>query len=221
MLAWTLLPCPVIWIGMNVIQSAAASILLLHGLCLIPAIIWGRQLWLNDWKRPTLNQGMLLLGLTVMFCALTVFLYEFFGDHLLNSHNTVELLMRLGYRPSILFTLGIYFVFVNSTLEELFWRGVVFNKLSQLRPDQKSFAWIWTSITYGLYHYSILRLVLFPGWAEFGVLFLAALGALFIYIYRKTGSITLASLYHALLPDLAAICLIVALFYRLQIPSLL
>jgi membrane protease YdiL (CAAX protease family) len=206
---------------MSIVQSAAVSILLLHGLCLVPAIIWGRQLWLSDWKRPTLNQGIVLISSAVLFCATAVLLYQFVGDHLLNSHNTVELLMRLGYKPSILFSLGIYFVLVNSTLEELFWRGVVFNKLTQLRPDQKSFAWIWSSVSYGLYHYSILRLVLFPGWAEFGVLFLAGFGALLAYIYRKTGSIILVSLYHAFLTDLAAICLIIALFYRLQIPSLL
>jgi membrane protease YdiL (CAAX protease family) len=90
-----------------------------------------------------------------------------------------------------------------------------------LLPDHKQLALVWSSTTYGLYHYSILRLVLFPGWAELGVAMLAGFGAFLVYIYKRSGSIILASLYHAMLTDLAAICLIVALFWKLEMMSLL
>jgi len=221
-LLWTLLPCPVIWFGMTTLKSAVLSLLMLHIVCIVPALVWGYSLWRNDLKRPTLKQTLVLLAASIGFIALSLGVYQVIGDHLLNSHDTVDLIMNLGYRKYIIYPVGLYFVLVNATLEELFWRGVILNKMETLLPKHwKPFGLAWTSVTYAIYHYSILRLILFPGWAELGVLMLASFGVLMAWLYRKTGSLVLPSMYHAFLPDITAIILIAAMFCRLQIPGML
>jgi membrane protease YdiL (CAAX protease family) len=202
-------------------HNAVGAIAMLHAICLIPAIVWGRSLWMRDLKWPTKSQSLVLVTSSILFIATAMVVYFTVGENLLSSTSTQSLIMNLGYAKNQVYPVGLYFVFVNATLEELYWRGVIFNRLEELQPERKWFALVWSSVTYALYHYSILKLVLYPGWAEFGVIFLAAFGAMTALIYRKTGSIIVASMYHAFLNDLCAILLIVVLFFRMHMGSLL
>ncbi|MBZ0187169.1 MAG: CPBP family intramembrane metalloprotease, partial [Candidatus Obscuribacterales bacterium] len=126
----------------------------------------------------------------------------------------MDLLKELGFSKQLFWPLSIYLIVVNPLLEELFWRGVVLNELDDLKLPVKHFGIIWSSLTYALFHYLIFRLVLFPGFAELGIVMLALFGALLAVVYRKTGSIVTTALTHGLLTDLAAIVLILNLFRR-------
>lgn len=213
----TLLPYLVIWFGMNSIRSAAWSLGLYHILCLIPTIIWGRKYFLKDIHLPKIWQIGALLLASVLFSIVALLVYKFLGDMILSSEGTMKLLIVLGYTKEIFWPLSVYFIVVNSILEELFWRGVVFNRIDELFHDKKYHGILWTSLAYGAFHYPILQLVVYPGWAEIGAVLLAIYGALLAVLYRMTRNIVMPCFAHAVLTDTAAIVLLVALFQRLGI----
>jgi membrane protease YdiL (CAAX protease family) len=221
LLALTLFPAVIIWFGLYVLQSAVWTLAIYHFLYLIPVIAWGWPLWRNTLRRPTMKELAITIIPSLLFAAVAAVFYRYCGDFFLNSQNTFDLLMRLGYRQSIFIPLSIYFIFVNSALEELFWRGVVYNKMRQFDGRMQHLAIIWSSAAYAVLHYPIMRLVLFPGWAEFGTVLLALHGAALAIVYRRTRSIPVASLCHAFHTDFTAIVLIAALFCRLHMAALL
>jgi uncharacterized protein len=213
-LTLSLLPCPVIWIGMHIIKNAVLTIAAYHVICLIPAIILGWPLWRDDLARPTVKQAVLLILSSAGFCLSTLLLYKYVGDFLLDSNNAMAVLKEHGYRKEIFLGLSIYFVSINPFLEELFWRGVVLNELERIKTPFKNFPLLWSSFSSAVFHYPILRLILHPPGAEIGVLGLTVYGAFLGLVYRRTGSLVVATLAHAYLTDLAAIVLITALFHR-------
>jgi uncharacterized protein len=215
----SLLPCPVIWAGMNIGKNAVLTLGAYHAICLLPAIIWRRSLWRSDLLPPTTRQSGLLVLASVLFCAATLAIYKLFGDFLLDSNNAITVLREQGYRKEIFLGLSTYFILINPFLEELFWRGVVLNELEQLKTPFRYFPLLWSSFSCAVFHYPILRLILHPPGAELGVLCLSAYGAFLALVYRKTGSLLVATLAHACLTDLAAIVLIVALFHRYSLSA--
>lgn len=206
-----LLPCAAMWYGLYVLKSTNITLGLYHILCLVPGINLGSSLWRNDLKVPTRNQWLLLLLTTILFNALTIFLYDHLGFLFISNEKVRTLLTELGFQKGHLLFLSLYFIFVNSTLEELFWRGAILNQLDRMRAPFKHFGIIVSSIMYGAFHYLILRLIVYPGWAEIGFVMLAAYGAMLAVLYRKTGSILIPILTHAFLTDLAAMLLTVDL----------
>lgn len=111
--------------------------------------------------------------------------------------------------------ISVYAVVVNPLVEELFWRGIVFNELERWKKVPfKHFALVWSSVAYALFHYLIFRLVLFPVYAEIGIVLLAIYGAMLALIYRKTNSILTTAVAHGLLTDTAAIALMLDLARR-------
>lgn len=207
----TCLPCVIIWYGLYVLKNTVLTLELYHGVCLVPGIFWGFSLWRNDLIMPTLKQWLLLLVSAVIFSGAAVLLYDNLGYIFLDSRRVMSLLNELGFNKQHLIPLSLDLIFVNSALEELFWRGVILNRLDQMHTPFKHFGIISSSVMYAAFHYFILRLVVYPGWAEFGFILLAIYGAFLAIVYRKTGSIVMASLAHGFLTDLAAIVLILDL----------
>ncbi len=213
-LLWSLLPSVAIIVGLYEIKNAAWTFLLYHGLCLIPAIVWGRKLWMPTLKLPKRSHVILLVVAAVVFSLITLLTYELIGKYLLNNDDVMELLKTQGFSKGSFYPLSFYAIVVNPILEELFWRGVVLNELDKHKGPFKSFALIWSSFAYALFHYFIFRMVLFPGWAELGTLMLAVYGAILAFLYKKTDSNIFVSLAHGLLTDLACIVLILDLLGR-------
>jgi uncharacterized protein len=213
-LVLTFAPFLAIWLGLYQIHNAVAAFAIYHGICLLPAIIWGRTLWRSSLLLPSGRQSLTLLVSAILFNCLAVFVYEFLGSKLLADQQILDLLNQQGFSKTGFWPLSIYSVVVNPVIEELFWRGVVFNELDRWRLPFKHFAIVWSSALYAGFHYLIFRLVLFPGWAELGILLLAVYGAILALIYEKTGSIVSTALTHGLLTDLAVIVLLLDLFRR-------
>jgi membrane protease YdiL (CAAX protease family) len=199
------------WFGLYIVKNYNITMGLYHALCLVPGIVLGNSLWRRDLEIPSLKQWLALMLSTALFNGAVIFSYDHFGYIFLDSQKVMTLLNGLGFAKQHLLILGLYFVFINSTLEELFWRGVIFNKLDSLQVPFKHFGITVSSLLYGAFHYLILRLVVYPGWAEIGFLMLVGYGAFLAWLYRKTGSITLACLVHGFLTDLAAILLLLDL----------
>lgn len=212
---FSILPCPAIWYGMNVMRDAASTLALYHGLVLLPPIIWAFPAWRAGLKVPNIKHIGVLIVMSALFCSATLLVYHLMSPLLLSDEKTAILLTEQGYTKESFLPLSIYFVVINPVLEELFWRGTVINKMESVSKKFKHFAIFWSSFWYGAFHYPILVMVLYPGWSELGAVMLMIYGALMALYYRKTQSIVLPAIAHGLLTDLSAIALIVALFRRL------
>jgi len=102
-----------------------------------------------------------------------------------------------------------YITFVNSFLEELFFRGWVFRTLSSWNL---AIAYIFSALLFALYHLSIFS-TWFSGWILLFVLFgLFVSGCLFSFLYHKTGSIWSAWIAH-IIADTAIVVIGYLLFF--------
>jgi hypothetical protein len=208
-LLWTLIPSLAIWFGLYQLKSAFITFVFYHGVCLTPAIIWGRKLWQPTFTKPRWRDLGLLLLVSIVFCVATVVSYELIGSRLLSNDNALKLISQYAASSwSLLAFLSAFIIVINPFLEELFWRGVVFNELDTWHIKYKHFGLVWSSCAYALFHYLIFRLVLFPVFAEIGIVMLAFFGASLAMLYRKTGSIVTTALAHGMLTDLAVVALI-------------
>ena len=175
-LALTLLPWPAVWLGMYRWDSLLWTFALYHGACLLPAAIWGRRLWKPALRWPTPRQwGALGLAMLVML-PLSLWAYARIGASLINADALKDVVTERGFQSAWLLPLSFYFVPVNATLEELFWRGVVLNELRGVGASAWTLGAVWTAFTFAAWHYLVIRLLLRPGWAEMTVLVLVLAG---------------------------------------------
>ena len=202
----TLLPMPAVWLGMYKLDSILWTFALYHGCCLLPAAIWGRTLWRGALRWPTPKQWAALGAAILIVLPVTLFVYGKIGRELLDSPELLRsVVTQRGFQTSWLMPFGIYFVAVNATLEELFWRGVVLNELRGTGDTLWTIGAVWTAFTFSAWHFLVLRLLLRPGWAEVAVLGILAAGIFFAWLYRQTHSIIVPILWHGLLFDFALV----------------
>ncbi len=201
----TLLPWPAVWLGMYKLDSLVWTFALYHGVCLLPAAVWGRRLWLRAIKMPTWPQWVALGIAVLVVLPLSLVAYARIGADFLSPQDVLHVVTLRGFQAKWLWPLGFYFVPVNAILEEMFWRGVVLNELRGM--DEKAWALgvAWTTLTFAAWHYLVLRLLLRHGWAEATVLAIVAAGVFLAWMYRRTGSLVLPILWHGLVFDLALI----------------
>jgi membrane protease YdiL (CAAX protease family) len=207
----TLAPWPAVWYGMYELRSVLWTFVLYHGLCLLPAIIWGRSLWQSHVLWPSGRQWLLVLSAAVFTSVVGVAAYIYTGEMVVSRAHVLDVLTTRGFLATYLLPLAIYFVVVNAILEELFWRGTVLNELEYLDKPGRMAGTLWTAMTFAAWHYLVLKALLQPGFAELGVAGILGLGVFTSWLYRRTQSIVLPILVHALVFDLAAIVLFVVL----------
>ena len=203
---WSLLPGPAIWCGLHFFKSAAVSYALYHGIALI-GIVLGYSLWKDGIRKPSIKQALFLVAATIVFSIAAVFLYRHFGPYLFSKTRAIYVMSEQGWCRELFWPISLYAIIINPIVEELFWRGVVLNALDKLAAPLKWLGIVWSSSAFGLLHYSIARMVVRPEIAFMFIFCLAAFGAILSTIYRKTQSLTLITLIHSLLPDLAAVVL--------------
>lgn len=211
LMLWSLVPIAAMWIGLYFLKSATWTFFLYHVVCLLPAIYVGRSLWLPTLNRPATKDTLILLAVAVLFSVITVLSYELNGNMVLSSEHAIKLMQDLGWSKQLFWPVSIYAIVVNPFVEEIFWRGIVLNRLEMVKSPIKHFALIWSSGVYALFHYVIFSMVMYPVWAEIGTVMLACYGALLAMIYKRTGSIVTTGLAHGLLTDLAAVALMIDL----------
>lgn len=199
----SLLPLPAVWLGMYRWDSLVWTFALYHGVCLLPAAVLGRRLWLPALRLPTRNQWLALAAAVVVAVFLMPLLYAWIGSQFISAHDLLAVVTERGFQARWLLPLAFYFVIVNAILEELFWRGVVLNELNGMGDAPYTLGAAWTALTFGAWHYLVLRLLLRPGWAEASVLLIVAAGVFLAWLYRRTRSILVPILWHSLVFDLA------------------
>ena len=201
----TLLPWPAVWLGMYRLDSLAWTFVLYHGCCLLPAALWERRLWRGALRWPNLRQWACLLLALAAVVPLSLFLYSELGRTILNAHDLTSVVTERGFRTAEFLPVAVYFVAVNATLEELFWRGVVLNELRGTSEAVWTVGAVWTAFAFAGWHYLVLRLLLRPGWAEATVVAIVLAGVFFAWLYRQTKSIIVPILWHGLIFDLGLI----------------
>jgi len=199
----TLLPWPAVWLGMYHFDSLLWTFALYHGVCLLPAIIWGYPLWRKSLRPPTPSQWAWLLGGFVVIVPLSLLVYYDLGKSLMDAPGVLSAVTRRGFRAAWLLPLILYFVPVNAVLEELFWRGTVLNELRGTGETLGTVGTLWTALTFAGWHYLVVRLLVRPGWAEVTVLGIVGAGIFFDWLYRQTRSIIVPILWHGLIFDLS------------------
>jgi membrane protease YdiL (CAAX protease family) len=207
----TLMPWPAVWFGMYKLNSLLWTFLLYHGVCLLPAIIWGWRLWKPHVMMPTRRQMAVAIWAAGLTTVVGIAAYEFTGDMIVSRKEVLEVLTTRGFDATYLLPLSVYFVLINATLEELFWRGVVLNELDYMNTETRRLGTIWTAIAFSAWHWLVLRALLHPGWAELAVLGVLAMGFFSSWLYRRTQSIVMPIIWHALVFDLAIIALFAVL----------
>jgi membrane protease YdiL (CAAX protease family) len=207
----TLLPWPAVWLGMYQLSSIGWTFFLYHGVCLLPGIVRRRCLWLPDVKLPTAKQWLIVSVAAVVMWLIAIGAYLVVGPVLVSATSVLQAMTQRGYNPAYILPFAIYFVCVNSTLEELFWRGVVFNELEHLDKPWVGAGYAWATVTFAGWHYLVMRVMLKPGLAELSVLGVFCIGVACSFAYRQTKSIVMAILVHAI-ADLG----IIAVFIQLQ-----
>ena len=207
----TLLPWPAVWLGMYEAHSLILTFVLYHWICLLPMAIVGRHLWRSAVRMPSIREiGQLALAAAIIL-PMTVLIFHWIGSVFIDSGDALSIVTSRGFQARYLLPLSLYFVVINSILEELFWRGVVLNELSRT-PDKVERAGAgWTAFTFAAWHYLVVRLLVRPGWAELTVAAIVGAGVFFSSLYRRSGSIVLPILWHAIVFDLPLILIFAAI----------
>jgi membrane protease YdiL (CAAX protease family) len=114
-------------------------------------------------------------------------IYFLFGGFFDFSSVTPTLESQLGISGDNFIWVALYISFVNSLLEEFFFRGFAF--LTLLRSSGRKTAYLFSASSFALYHVAIMNGWFAPGLMILliGALFLA--GVLFDYLDEKKGSI--------------------------------
>ena len=206
----TLLPLPAVWFGMYRLDSLIWTFVLYHGVCLLPAALFGRRLWLPSVKWPTRGQWLALVVAALLVLPLAPVVWAAIGTRFISPRDLLSVVTLRGFRAAWFLPLGFYFVPVNAALEELFWRGVILNELRGTGDTIWTLGAIWTAFTFAAWHYLVLHLLLRHGWAEATVLLILAAGIFLAWLYRRTHSIIVPILWHGLIFDLALIVIFAA-----------
>lgn len=205
---WTLAPWPFIAAGLYLFHNIIWSFFLYHGCCLLPAIIWKRAHWKKHLALPAKKDIIILIVSSVLFSLFTWATIQFLGPYLVNKERAIASLTYRGFQPSWLIPLSIYFVTINPILEELFWRGVVLNELSD--PKSKPFAMpvLWTNLLFAAWHVLVIRLFVAPSFMYIAFCTVLAVGIFLSHLYRRTSSLLLPALWHGLVFDLAVVIIL-------------
>lgn len=210
----TLLPWPAVWYGMYELRSIHFTFFLYHGVCLLPAIIWGAPLWRSHVFPPNRNHWGILVAAAVTTCLLALFVYTTTGEILVSKKEVMEVMTHRGFNATYLLPLAVYFVVINATCEELFWRGVVLNELELVSERYRLVGTLWTAFAFSAWHWLVFRTLLKPGWAELAVGCVLLMGLYCSWLYRKTQSIVIPILWHGLVFDMAIMAMFAWLVLR-------
>jgi len=219
--ALSLLPWPAVWLGIYEIRNLVLTFALYHGVCLLPAAIRCRRLWMPALRVPNRREWTYVGLAAVVLLPVDLVFYHRFGARIVDPQAVMAVFTHLGFQRQWFVALGVYFVLINAIIEELFWRGTVLNLLASRTtyprplPQGKGVpggaergAAAWTALTFGTWHFLIVRLLVRSGWAWVTVLSIVLAGIFFGWLYRRSASIIVAMLWHGLVFDLPLIAIL-------------
>lgn len=194
-------PSLMIFIGLQFFQNVVLTFLLFFGwLCLVPIIDKAFPK-----ERLKLDKKGLLIGIG---SGLVFFLFVYGGVswlhvYLLDINKLRVLLLEWGFAGPLEFIFILVFIFINPILEEVYWRGYMYEKLRA--RGTAFYAIAITSVFYTLYHVITVLHLFQSGYTVVAVLPVMIAGVFWAYIREKTGSITATIIGHSI-ADFAIMC---------------
>ena len=120
-----------------------------------------------------------------------------------------ELRVRSQIDASSYVLIGMYIIFGNSFIEELFFRGFVF--LSLFKKGYRKLAYVYSSALFGIYHIAMLNTWISPLLLGFTVAGLTIVGLVFDWLDSRSGNIVNSWIVH-MLADCALIIIGMSMF---------
>ncbi len=192
----TLLPWPATWLGMYYFKSMVASFALYHGACLLPCIIKSRRSWIKQLKTPSRANLFVIAVAAMVLPLMAIEIYHLSGSSIIEKETALSHLAERGFHRHLLIPLAVYFIFINATLEELFWRGFIVQELGRYNRPQFRLGSFWTFIAFASWHYVVFSAFFNPGVTELILIALVFVGAFFEWVFRRTKTLVTAILWH-------------------------
>jgi membrane protease YdiL (CAAX protease family) len=198
---------PWVWtaIGLYILHDYRLAILLYEGLgCLLPYFLFTRS-------HPSFAfqpvKSLLLWGLILMVNVLMLGIAQDIMALFIDLPNFMARIRSIGLNPNEEFLwFALYMVIVNPLVEELFWRGMIFEQWKLKCPANQ--ALIISSLFFGSWHWVIVQHFFAPVWAIGASVCVMLGGLLFGWMYQRTQSLLPAILLHGLGGDLPIIYLL-------------
>lgn len=163
---------------------------------LIPVFysIYNKNCDLKRLFKPEKSGFLVALGMGLGVFAVILGAYFAFSEVFDFSSLTSSLTASTGVSKSNFIFVAIYISFVNSLLEEFFFRGFAFLRLKEI--TNRKTAYIFSSVMFALYHVAMMI-----GWFSVAVILLALIGLfiggmIFNFFNEKWGNIYLSWLVH-------------------------
>lgn len=138
------------------------------------------ELKLKQLDKNRLKLGF-VFGITSFLIVIAAYLI-FIG--FINLEDIINDLKQKNITPANFILIGLYITLGNSFLEEFFFRGFIFLNLYNRKKEK--FAYVYSSLIFGLYHIGI-----FKAWFNIGIILLCLLGLIsvgFVFNWLNTKS---------------------------------
>jgi membrane protease YdiL (CAAX protease family) len=187
-------PSLMILIGLLLIGNIVVTFLLFFGwLLLVPLID-------RAFPRERLKVTKKAVGLGVasglLFLAFIYGGVSWLHVYLLDINKLRVLLLDWGFSGPLELIFVLLFIFVNPVLEEVYWRGYMYEKLR--RNGTAAYTIAMTSIFYTLYHVITVLYLFQSGYVAVAVLPVLVAGLFWAFVREKTGSIISSIIGHSL-----------------------
>ena len=183
--------CAIMAVVDGIIQPdyAVKSVIKIALFLICPAIYLGidKELKLREIFKPDKKGMKIAFGLCIPVYIVILGAYMLIKDVFDFSAVTTALTGNIGVNKSNFVFVALYISFVNSLLEEFFFRGFAFITLKNITTTR--FAYVFSAAMFALYHIAMMT-----GWFSITVFILAlaglfAGGLIFNYLNAKSGNI--------------------------------
>lgn len=144
--------------------------------------------------RPEKKGVLSALGLGIGVYGVIMGAYFLLRNHMDFAAIAGSLTENAGVNKDNFLLVSLYISFVNSMLEEFFFRGFLFSGLKQRRG--RGFAYLFSSILFALYHVAMMTGWFSPWLMLLALTGLAAGGAVFNYLNERFGCIYISWMVH-------------------------
>lgn len=194
-------PTIMMFIGLNLFENVAITFLLFYS-WLLGAPLLGKALPV---ERMKLSKQGLLLG---TISGMVFFIFIFGGmiwlhEYLLDVEALRALLVAWGFIGPGELLLVLVLLLLNPVLEEVYWRGYIFEKIRS--KGSALSAILVTAAFYTLYHILTVMQIFEIAYTLVAVIPVAIAGLFWGYVRERTGSITATIIGHGL-GDLGIVC---------------
>lgn len=197
-------PAILVLIGLAIFRSIPIAVMLYHGFCLVNVALEGVKV--RYVRMPPILEIVAATVAGVVLSFVSVALWRITGD-LIADPDMCRFRIEALHLPVASWGLfAAYFLLINPVVEELYWRGLVQERAnaSGIRADAI------VAIPFSLWHIVPIWMVCGPAAALLGGLGVYVVGVLLTRIYRESRAIGRCICWHAMMADLAVICLMFA-----------